>query len=51
MAKKSKLHVTIIPDVFYCCCTLQNLIICRGVVDIEDLMCHIVLEAEQEVMS
>jgi hypothetical protein len=49
MGKKSELHVTIMPDVFYCCCMLYNLTIRRGMVDIEDLMHRIVLEAEEEV--
>jgi hypothetical protein len=49
MGKKSELHVTLIPDMFYCCCTLYNLTICRVMVDVEDLMRRIVLEAQEEV--
>jgi hypothetical protein len=50
MGKKTDLHITIVPDVFYYCCVLHNLTIRRGFVNIEELMHRIVLEAEEEVL-
>jgi hypothetical protein len=50
MGKKTDLHITIVPDVFYCCCVLYNLTIRRGFVNIEELMRCIILEAQEEVL-
>jgi hypothetical protein len=49
MGRKTDLHVSIVPDVFYCCCILHNLIIRQGIVDVEDIMRRIAWEAEEEV--
>jgi hypothetical protein len=51
MGKKIDLHITIVPDVFYCCCILHNLTIQQGLVDVEEIMRRIALEAEEEVHS
>jgi hypothetical protein len=49
MGKKTELHVSIVPDVFYSCCILHNLTIRQGLVDVEEIMRRIALEAEEEV--
>ena len=49
MDKKIDLHVSIVPDVFYCCCVLHNLTIRKGFLNIEEVMQRIVNDAEEEV--
>jgi hypothetical protein len=49
MGKKTDLHVTIVPDVFYCCYILHNLTSRQGIVDVEEVMRRIRLEADEEV--
>jgi hypothetical protein len=51
MKRKSDLHITIIPDVFYYCCILYNFTIPRGIVNVNDFMRRIILEVEDEVRS
>jgi hypothetical protein len=50
VGKKMDLHVSIVPDIFYCCCILHNLTIQRGIVDVEEVMRRIASKAEQEVI-
>jgi hypothetical protein len=38
MGKRTDLHVTLVPDVFYCCCILHNLILKQGTVDMQELL-------------
>jgi hypothetical protein len=45
MGRKTDLHISIVPDVFYCCCILHNLTIQKGIVDIEEVMRRIASEA------
>ena len=49
MLKKTELHVSLVPDVFYSCCILHNLTIKCGIVDVEELMRQMALEAEEEI--
>ena len=49
MGKRTDLNITIVPDVFYCCCILHNMTIKQGSVDVEELMRRIRVEAEEEV--
>jgi hypothetical protein len=50
MGRKTDLHVTIVPDVFKCCCILHNLTIQQGIIDVEEVMRHIAAEANEEVL-
>jgi hypothetical protein len=49
MGKKTNLHITIVPDIFYCCCILHNLTIRQGLMDVEEIMRRIAMEAHKEV--
>ena len=49
MRKKTNMHVSIVPNVFYSCCILYNLTIWQGLVNVEEIMRCIALEAKEEV--
>jgi Ca2+-dependent lipid-binding protein len=51
MLGETKLHVTIVSDVFYACCILYNHTIKRGTVNFEELMHRMTLEIQNEVSS
>jgi hypothetical protein len=46
--KKTKLHVTIVPNVFIVCCMLHNVILKRKEVDVKEFMQVIEMEVAMQ---
>jgi hypothetical protein len=49
LLNKCDLHVKIIPNVFVCCCILHNLLLQLEEVDVEELICRMVVEFDNNM--